>query len=349
MYNYIVNGCSASTPNNNLVVISRFTGDTQILRSTPQISINKNNNEYHVIITSLLPSPVIEFFVNFDPVNVSYSNDINNYISVTMSNRIISATPNNLCNIRIDRNTYVSITVTFVNDIDVYSAKDEIVIGVANDFSKRVVANAEIFSGKNRSISNDTQITPMIDNDNNNDQCDKTAVPKILIEGQTFNNGSDIANINFTIIDKFQYYKDESIVGTKCGYFYTKVDKLKETTFLKCCDSISLFNVLKGKGKNTLEKAEYLYSKNEDELKDIGFIKFYYNNLILYSMTRYILSKILYGNFNINYLLDKYNEQFLNDLQHSRFCTFLQLFEDCNAFKSYNRFFKYDLDKNNKK
>ncbi len=217
---------------------------------------------------------------------------------------------------KIYRNTYISIIVTFINDIDLYLTDDKIIIGVANDFSRRVVANAEILSDKNRIVNNNTFITTTSiiknnmskinkDIDQFTGQCNKTPVPKILIEGQTFGNGSDIANMHFTIIDKLEYYKDTSIIGTKCGYFYTKINKLKETTFLKCCENVSLFNVLRGEGKNALEKAEFLFLKSDEAIQKIGFINFYYNNLIPYAMIRYILSKILYGNFNINYLLNK--------------------------------------------
>ena len=47
-------------------------------------------------------------------------------------------------------------------------------------------------------------------------------------------------------------------------------------------------------------------------------------------MLRYILSRLMYGEFDINYLLNEYTIKFINDLKQSRFCEFAQFFLDCN-------------------
>ena len=65
-------------------------------------------------------------------------------------------------------------------------------------------------------------------------------------------------------------------------------------------------------------------------------------------MTRYILSRILYGKFCIDYLLEKYYKQFIKDLGRSRFCRFIEFFEDCtdpnNNFVVYEKYFLYDKE-----
>lgn len=44
-------------------------------------------------------------------------------------------------------------------------------------------------------------------------------------------------------------------------------------------------------------------------------------------MAKYILSRILYGDFNVKYLLRKYNEKFLFNLKKSIFCAFKEYLE----------------------
>lgn len=56
-------------------------------------------------------------------------------------------------------------------------------------------------------------------------------------------------------------------------------------------------------------------------------------------MAKYILSRLLYCKFNIKYLLGKYNNTFLLDLNMSRFCAFTTFFEENN----YNKYFLFSL------
>ncbi len=58
-------------------------------------------------------------------------------------------------------------------------------------------------------------------------------------------------------------------------------------------------------------------------------------------MIKYILSRLLYGKFNINYLLGKYNDKFLTKLSTSRFCYFMSFFES-EPYNHYNNYFLYD-------
>ena len=65
--------------------------------------------------------------------------------------------------------------------------------------------------------------------------------------------------------------------------------------------------------------------------------------LIFYAMSKYIFSRILYGKFNINYLLGKYNKRFLRDLGKSRFCGAMELYLDCKSSSyGYNKYFLED-------
>lgn len=160
-------------------------------------------------------------------------------------------------------------------------------------------------------------------------------IPYIDILGQTLVDFTDIGNLTFTIGDQFKYYKDIPLLDNQCIIpMEINVDDLKLTVFNKCCPS--MVSVLKGKGLTLLEKASDIYPGIP---LDFGF---YYKNIILYGMAKYIISRILYGKFNINYLLNKYNNKFLKDLGSSRFCSFLELFLDpISKIFGYNKYFKY--------
>ena len=166
-------------------------------------------------------------------------------------------------------------------------------------------------------------------------------VPSILIQGQTTFDGSDLADVKFTISDTRTYYDHKPLVNTECGIFMANPTDIQQTIFQKCCNEISLFPVLRGKGETAFEKAKFLFKKESCEFQEtIGFYQFYYNNLILYAMSKYILSYILYGKFNIKFLLQRYNEKFFTDLGQSRFCGALRIFNDENQLGCYNKYFK---------
>jgi hypothetical protein len=163
-------------------------------------------------------------------------------------------------------------------------------------------------------------------------------IPYINISGQTLIDFSDVGNMIFTIGDKFSYYKEQPLHNTKCITPYPiDVDKLKTTIFNKSCPL--MVSVLRGEGLTLLEKANSIYP-------DKATFPIFYTNLILYGMLKYILSRILYGKFDINFLLRKYNDKFLEDLGSSRFCSFLGLFIDpTSQIFGYNQYFRYNLKK----
>jgi len=113
------------------------------------------------------------------------------------------------------------------------------------------------------------------------------------------------------------------------------VKEQESKTYEKNCPTIG--NVLKGEGLNLQEKASSLYDQNFDFDFDVAT---FIDRLIKYSMVKYFLSKLMYGKFNINYLLSKYNKKFLNDLSHSKYKNFLDFFENPNSeVYGYNQYF----------
>jgi len=181
-----------------------------------------------------------------------------------------------------------------------------------------------------------------------NSTCLTTRIPIINILGQSMLNGSDVSDMTFTIFDEFTYEEKKCIVDNnknKCQLLRLECSKLKETTFIKCCPW--MVSVTKGEGSTLREKLQYLISKNLQP-NNIGINEFLHN-MIKYGMPRYILSRILYGNFNIDYLLEKYYKKFIKDLGRSRFCRFIEFFENCtispdfpDSFVGYEKYFLYD-------
>lgn len=161
--------------------------------------------------------------------------------------------------------------------------------------------------------------------------CNTIQVPQINITAQTTIDGSDVGDAIFTVFDDCNVNLEDI-----CAIRYIKLDEVKETIFRQCCPY--MVSVIRGKGKTFYDRILSIYNKLGLRVTFVTF----YRYLVLYGMAKYILSKLLYGDFNINYLLGKYNEKFLHDLGASRFCGFLEFFEDCESpVKGYNKYFKY--------
>lgn len=170
-------------------------------------------------------------------------------------------------------------------------------------------------------------------------QCTGIEVPAININGQTLIDGSDVGSMIFTIDDKFNYYKEKpiSLDNQTCTLDCITQDQLKQTVFEKCCPK--MVSVVKGNDDQNLnQKVRTIW----DEI-GVGIPYFnivFYPTFIEYGMVKLILSRILYGHFDINFLLWKYNAEFLKDLSSSRFCNFVQYFNN-TLFDNFNLYFKY--------
>ncbi len=160
---------------------------------------------------------------------------------------------------------------------------------------------------------------------------DKGSFPRIQLQVQTTITGSDIGDAVFTIYDEFTYYNSKEIPDNTCKERQTS--DVKQTIFRECCPY--MVSVVKGQGDTLWDKLNYIF--NEGSNNDPNVYVFY-ENIVLYGMTKYILSRLLYGKFNINYLLGKYNKKFLRKLSTSRFCSFTMFFNE----NDYNKYFLYD-------
>jgi len=166
--------------------------------------------------------------------------------------------------------------------------------------------------------------------------CDNVRVPVIIISGQTTITGSDMADILVTVYDKYSYEKPIPLPKTRiCTVDYLDKIDLTKTVLRQC--SAKMVSVVKGQGPTLYCKADFIWMN----LMPTTYLATFYNLLIKYGMLKYVLSRLLYGDFNINYLLGKYNEKFLADLGHSRFCQYVTDFEDCQSdIYGFNKYFK---------
>jgi hypothetical protein len=162
-------------------------------------------------------------------------------------------------------------------------------------------------------------------------QIQTVTIPRIQIEAQTKITGSDIGDAVFTIYDEFTYYNRQKIPDNTCQPRQTS--NVKQTIFRECCPY--MISVVRGEGNTLWKKLQYLFDNENTGLPNVYI---FYQNIALYGMTKYILSRLLYGKFNINYLLGKYNEKFLNNLSTSRFCAFTKYFDQ----NDYNKYFMFE-------
>jgi hypothetical protein len=169
---------------------------------------------------------------------------------------------------------------------------------------------------------------------------EEIAVPILEISSQTLIDGSDVGNTIFTIQDKFQYYNEIPSEFNKCGKCNIDTSQLKITRFEKSCPKIA--SVVIGNEKTWYDKTEAIFLRLGKEKIGANFEDFR-KRMLFYAMLRYILSRILYGKFNINFLLRKYDKRFITDLKNSRFCEAVNLFTDpTSKFFGYNDYFKLD-------
>ena len=150
-------------------------------------------------------------------------------------------------------------------------------------------------------------------------------VPIIDIYGQTTIDGDYLSDMTFVIQDQYKYKCNENKYINSdhcygCTIYYLPVNKLKTTTFQQ--NNIPLEDVVKGKG-TLQEKVFKLYN-----LPLSPEFQNFYERFIRYAMLKYILIKLLYGSFDLCKLCRNFNKQFFKDLADSRFCGFIEFFED---------------------
>ena len=244
-------------------------------------------------------------------------------------------------------NDIPGISITFVNNINTlikiskgspfvkctYKIGDEYLLKIAIPDTPKTANFGVEFSRSNHVDEDDKCIFPTV---LDNNIYIKTIVPSIDINFQSLIDGSDIGNTVFTIVDNVQYYNHKTtpiIYNHICKI--TTTDNPKTTIFNKSCPLI--VNVLRGIGTNAYEKIIYLIQNIETGQSDVYDFALL---LVKYSMLKYILSRLMYGDFNVKYVLNKYNNKFLKDLSNTRFCKFVNEFTNPNSdIFGYDKYF----------
>lgn len=234
------------------------------------------------------------------------------------------------------------VTITFIEG-DIYLINLSTNLNIPYTSASLIVFRplAQSFNRQNEGVATSDILTNDVINNLTNDivldPCELVKVPILNIVGYTLSDGSDIGEVTFTILDQYQYDKKEPLQLTckKCKPHYIKRKKIKETQFIKCC--VKIVSVFKGKGCTLFDKLQYIWIKKQPTIN----FDVFYERVFLYAMSKYILCRLLYGHFDIHYLLQKFNKQFLKDLKHSRFCGALTLFVDPQSIVfGYNQYFK---------
>ena len=135
--------------------------------------------------------------------------------------------------------------------------------------------------------------------------------------------GEYLSDMTFVIQDKYKYYGKENIVDPcqcGCDIYYIQPNKVKTTTLVD--NNIPLEDVVIGKGTLRDKVLRISTSRGEPNFNE------FYERFIRYAMLKYILIRLLYGEFDLNKLCRNYNKQFFKDLKHSRFCGFIEFFDN---------------------
>jgi hypothetical protein len=112
---------------------------------------------------------------------------------------------------------------------------------------------------------------------------------------------------------------------------------------------VPIVSVVRGKGNNLNDKLTYIFDRLGEAKIGVPFTVFY-PNVFLYAMLKYILCRLIYGKFDIKFLLRKFNDKFIQDLGNSRFCGTVPIFIGCIdndgsqlCIYNYYRYFKDEI------
>ena len=167
-----------------------------------------------------------------------------------------------------------------------------------------------------------------------------SSIPIIDIYGQTTINGAYLSDMAFVIQDQYKYKCHNHMINNDndcygCTIYYLPINKIKTTTFHQ--NNIPLEDVVKGKG-TLQEKVFNIY--NTYTVLDKPNFQDFYERFIRYAMLKYILIRLIYGTFDLNKLCRNFNKQFFKDLARTRFCGFIEYFENpANGIVGFDQFF----------
>ncbi len=217
-------------------------------------------------------------------------------------------------------NSFNTVTVTLTVPLQTKS-----VIGRNNTVVGSTVVNA--VASPNNNITETDCICCGGETDPSNPNLQRA--PLIYMTIQTTLKGTDISEALFTVCDDFDY-KRNKLKHSRCNQnrFVPKTSIIP-SNFDRNDPFID--HIIIGKGNGLTEKAKYLQARGATNIAVAPLTE--------YAMAKYILARVMYGDFNINYLLRNFNKKFMKDLSNSRFCRFIEFFA-LPQYKGYYKFFK---------
>ena len=165
------------------------------------------------------------------------------------------------------------------------------------------------------------------------------AAPGVLkISQVTTNYGADVLEVVVTLISNTKQYPGQyprNLIGKLRGNTLTD---LVTQPFLK---SVRFYPYMKGTGCHDLSRTKrirHLFNIEED-------LVIFYQRICDYMAVRYTLSSLIYGVWAERWLLEKYYEKFLIDLEVSEFAPLLPWFLPEGIYYGFEKYMRWDLDR----
>lgn len=172
-------------------------------------------------------------------------------------------------------------------------------------------------------------------------------IPVISMTLQTDINGNNMGEAAFNVYDSVSYCTKypcnksdkkskccQNIIGEKTTNFCSIVTiPVCEVKLTQYSEYPPLQKVLRGKGCTFREKATAIKDDPNLEINDFML------RLATYGMLKYIISRLITGEFNLKWLLQKNNKKFFIKLEQSRLCRFIEAFNS-PEIRDYNKYFK---------
>lgn len=178
------------------------------------------------------------------------------------------------------------------------------------------------------------------------DICDLNQIPRIIITSlDTDIVSRGFSTLAFSVFDTVKYngyYCDSKLICPTEHIYQT--DFLKYPQFQTVVKGHVCKNDRCSFAGTLRQKMGYLI-----KVFDIPFDRYDFMGLLgFYASARYILSGLLYQDFNVKWLLEKYYKKFLKDLADSRFCRFAIIFTNSEPeinFIGYEKYFLFGSKK----
>jgi hypothetical protein len=162
--------------------------------------------------------------------------------------------------------------------------------------------------------------------------------------------GADIATTVCTVFGKklyqIQYQYPKPLLGI---LNWTDLIEIPGKEYSYFQFTTNFVQVMRGQGETGWERAEdtkMLFSKlcSNDEFARTSNIIQFFTELNNYMVVRYYLSGLTSREFNIKWLLGKYNDKFLHNLANSDFSNQLSKFT-VGKYKDFNKYMRYSFNK----